>query len=243
MSNYPKLDVLVFAAHPDDAELSCSGTIAKLIAQGKKVGIVDLTLGELSTRGNVELRKEEAQNASDILGISIRENLNLGDGWFEINQSSILSVIKAIRKYRPEIIIGNAISDRHIDHPKGAQLCEKAFFLSGLRKIEVLDDHQLLLAEWRPKHLFHYIQYDYIIPDFVVDITAYFEIKKQAILAFKSQFYDPQSQEPISVIATDIFKDSIEARAREMGGIIQKKYGEGFTYSRIPELDISNFLS
>ena len=231
------------AAHPDDAELACSGTIAKLISQGKKVGVVDFTRGELGTRGSKDIRKKEAAKSSKILNLSIRENLKLKDGWFELDESSIKSVITTLRKYRPEIVLANAVSDRHIDHPKGAILAEKACFLSGLRKIEVCDQNGTNLPEWRPKHLFHYIQYDYMKPDFVVDITDFFTIKMSAIMAFESQFYNPKSSEPVSVIATDIFKDSIEARAREMGTIIQKKYGEGFKYSRIPELDITDFLT
>lgn len=243
MNNYPKLDVLVIAAHPDDAELASGGTISKLISQGKKVGVIDLTQGELGTRGSVEIRKKEANESSRILKLEVRENLKLQDGWFAIDEISIRKVITVLRKYRPDIVLANALSDRHIDHQKGAELCKKACFLSGLRRIETADEFGTILSEWRPKHLFHYIQYDYIKPDFVVDITDFFEKKIQAIMAFESQFFNPNSKEPISVIATDIFKDSIEARAREMGSIIQKKYGEGFNYSRIPELDMAYFLA
>ena len=182
-----KLDVLAFGAHPDDVELSCSGTLLKLKEEGSKIGVVDLTMGELGTRGTLDTRKKESDASSKILNIDVRENLDLGDGWFENNQENKLKVIQAIRKYQPTIIFANAIDDRHPDHPRAAKLLNEAFFLSGLKKIET-QDNGITQDIWRPKHLFHYIQYRYIKPDFVVDVTPYYETKMKAILSFKSQF-------------------------------------------------------
>lgn len=236
------VDVLVFAAHPDDAELACSGTIAKLTAQGKRVAVVDLTQGELGTRGSAEIRKHEAEKSAKILNLCHRENLCLPDAWFEINQESIRVVIQSIRKLKPQIVLANALNDRHTDHGKAAELVHKACFLSGLRKIETYTNEGEPQEEWRPKTLCHYIQYDYIKPDFVVDITAQMNTKLEAIKAFDSQFYNPESKEPTSVIATKHFMDFIDGRAREMGNIIQKEFGEGFVFSRTPELDLDYFL-
>lgn len=223
-----KLDILVLAAHPDDAELSCSGTIAAHIAKGKKVGIVDFTQGELGTRGSAEIRKQEAEEASRILEISARENLKMADGFFQNDQANQLKVIQAIRTYQPEIIFTNALNDRHIDHGKGAKLAHESCFLSGLRKIETFDAVGKPQEAWRPKALYHYIQDYYLKPDLVIDITNFWEIKVAAIRAFKTQFYDPNSDEPITPISTPDFLDFLEARAREMGRMIGVKYGEGF---------------
>jgi bacillithiol biosynthesis deacetylase BshB1 len=217
-----KLDILVLAAHPDDAELAVAGTIVSAIAQGKKVGIVDFTRGELGTRGTPEIRLAESAAASEILGIHARENLELADGFFQNNRESQLKLIQAIRKYQPDIVLANALEDRHPDHGKGAQLAIDACFLSGLRKIESG------LAPWRPKHVYHYIQDRYLKPDFVVDISAHWETKEAAIRAFKSQFFDPNSSEPASYISSPDFLAFIEARAQEMGHKIGVKYGEGF---------------
>jgi bacillithiol biosynthesis deacetylase BshB1 len=217
-----KLDILVMAAHPDDAELAVSGTIAGAIAQGKKVGIVDFTRGELGTRGTPEIRLAESTAASQVLGIHARENLELADGFFQNNRESQMKLTEVIRKYQPEIVLANALEDRHPDHGKGAALAIDACFLSGLRKIETG------LPAWRPKHLYHYIQDRYLEPDFVVDISAHWELKEKAIRAFKSQFFDPNSTEPASYISSPDFLNFIQARAQVMGHKIGVKYGEGF---------------
>jgi bacillithiol biosynthesis deacetylase BshB1 len=217
-----KLDILVLAAHPDDAELAVAGTIVSAIAQGKKVGIVDFTRGELGTRGTPEIRLAESATSSTILGIHARENLELADGFFQNDRESQLKLIALIRKYQPDIVLANALEDRHPDHGKGAQLAIDACFLSGLRKIETG------LAPWRPKHLYHYIQDRYLKPDFVVDITPFWEQKEAAIRAFKSQFFDPNSVEPASYISSPDFLNFIHARAQEMGHKLGVKYGEGF---------------
>jgi bacillithiol biosynthesis deacetylase BshB1 len=217
-----KLDILVMAAHPDDAELAVSGTIASAIAQGKKVGIVDFTRGELGTRGTPEIRLAESAAATQILGIHARKNLGLADGFFQNDRESQLKLIDVIRKYQPDIVLANALEDRHPDHGKGAALAIDACFLSGLRKIETG------LPAWRPQHVYHYIQDRYLKPDFVVDISAHWATKEAAIRAFKSQFFDPNSTEPASYISSPDFLAFIEARAQEMGHKIGVKYGEGF---------------
>jgi bacillithiol biosynthesis deacetylase BshB1 len=226
-----KLDILVFAAHPDDAELAVAGTILSHIAAGKKVGIIDLTRGELGTRGSAELREKEASAASKVLGISIRENMGFADGFFANDQLNNLALIQMIRKYQPEIVLTNAIEDRHPDHGNGSQLVSRACFLSGLVKIETFLDG-LKQNEWRPKAVYHSIQDRYIKPDFVVDITPYWEKKKEAIKAFQSQFFNPQSKEPETYISKEDFFAFVEARAREMGHSIGVSFGEGFTKER-----------
>ncbi|RXK47591.1 bacillithiol biosynthesis deacetylase BshB1 [Aquirufa rosea] len=227
-----KLDILVMAAHPDDAELACSGTIFSLIQQGKKVGIVDFTRGELGTRGTPEIRLAESAAATAILGLHARENLGIRDGFFRNDEESQLKLIQVIRKYQPDIVLANALEDRHPDHGKGAQLAIDACFLSGLRKIETKDADGNSQAAWRPKQLFHYIQDRYLEPDFVIDISAYWEIKEQSIRAFKSQFFDPNSTEPASYISSPDFLEFIRARSMEMGHKIGVKYGEGYQSQR-----------
>ena len=217
-----KLDILVMAAHPDDAELAVSGTIVDAVARGKKVGIVDFTRGELGTRGTPAIRLAESEEASQLLGIQVRENLGLADGFFQNDRDSQLKLIEVIRKYQPDIVLANALEDRHPDHGKGAALAIDACFLSGLRKIETD------FPAWRPKHIYHYIQDRYLEPDFVIDISAHWEKKEAAIRAFKSQFFDPNSTEPASYISSPDFLQFIEARAQEMGHKIGVKYGEGF---------------
>lgn len=217
-----KLDILIMAAHPDDAELAVAGTIVDAIAKGKKVGIVDFTRGELGTRGTPEIRLVESAAASEVLGIHVRENLELADGFFQNDRESQLKLIEVIRKYQPELVLANALEDRHPDHGKGAALAIDACFLSGLRKIETG------LPAWRPKHVYHYIQDRYLEPDFVIDISAHWAKKEAAIRAFKSQFFDPNSTEPASYISSPDFLAFIEARAQEMGHKIGVKYGEGF---------------
>jgi len=226
-----KLDILAFGAHPDDVELGCAGTILKEISLGKKVGIVDLTRGELGTRGSAEIRDEEANAAAKILGVSVRENLEMRDGFFVNDEKHQLEIIKMIRKYQPEIVLCNAIEDRHIDHAKGSKLVSDACFLSGLRKIETAIDGENQAA-WRPKLVYHYIQWKNITPDFVVDISGYNDKRIEAILAYDSQFYNPNSDEPETPIASKNFLDSLNYRAQDLGRLIGVDYAEGFTVER-----------
>ncbi|MDO8965793.1 MAG: bacillithiol biosynthesis deacetylase BshB1 [Algoriphagus sp.] len=234
-----KLDILVIAAHPDDAELGCAGTIAAHVAKGLKVGIVDLTRGEMGTRGTPETRIEEAEEAAKILGLSARENLGFEDIYFKDDTKHQHELIKIIRKYQPEIVLANAVTDRHPDHGKGASLATHACFMSGLRKIETSLEEQPQ-DPWRPKFVYHYIQNNYIQPDFIVDVSEFWEIKIASIMAFKSQFYDPGSQEPTSFISSPEFLPFIESRARELGHRILTKYGEGFTVERF--IGVSNLF-
>lgn len=227
-----KLDILVIAAHPDDAELSCSGTIASHVAMGFKVGILDLTQGEMGTRGTPAIRLEESEAAAEILGISARENLGFADVFFTEDGEHQVAIARIIRKYRPEIVLANAVADRHPDHGKGGSLATKACFVSGLRMLETELGGKAQEA-WRPKAVYHYVQNNYIEPDFVVDITPFWDTKKASIMAFKSQFFDPESKEPESFISSPGFMDFIEARAKEFGHKISAKYGEGFTVERV----------
>ncbi|MCG9879141.1 MAG: bacillithiol biosynthesis deacetylase BshB1 [Bacteroidia bacterium] len=222
-----KVDILVFAAHPDDAELSCSGTILAHKALGKSVALVDLTKGELGTRGNAELRMQEAAEASKILGIDYRENLGFRDGFFVKNEELELKIIQAIRKYQPEIVLANALSDRHIDHGRAADLVHDSCFLSGLTKIHT-EYNSVPQKAWRPKKVYHYIQDQLSHPDIVFDISDFFDQKMESILAFKSQFFDPNSDEPNTPISGPDFLDFIKGRAVEFGRRIGVKYGEGF---------------
>ena len=226
-----KLDILAFGAHPDDVELGCSGTIAKEISLGKKVGIIDLTRGELGTRGSVEIRNLEAAKASKILGISARENLDMRDGFFVNDEEHQMKIIKMIRKYQPEIVLCNAVDDRHIDHGKGSKLVSNACFLSGLRMIETALDGKNQEA-WRPKVVYHYIQWKNLEPDFVVDISNFIEVKMESILAYSSQFYNPNTNEPESPISSKNFLDSVKYRAQDLGRITGVEYAEGFTTER-----------
>lgn len=228
-----KLDLLVFAAHPDDAELACSGTIAAHIAAGYSCGVVDLTNGEMGTRGTPELRREEAAASSKILGLHVRENLGFADVNFVNDWAHQEQVIQMMRKYQPEIVLANAIRDRHPDHGKGADLVRDAFFKSGLAKISTKFDGQEQQA-YRPRQLYHYIQSNYIEPTFIVDISDFWETKINSIMAFKSQFYDPNSNEPETYISSSNFMEFIEARAIEFGHRIGVKYGEGFTMPTTP---------
>ncbi|MCG9973119.1 bacillithiol biosynthesis deacetylase BshB1 [Christiangramia crocea] len=231
-----KLDILAVGSHPDDVELSCSGTIAKEVDRGKKVGILDLTRGELGTRGTAEIRNKEAEAAAEILGVSVRENLEFSDAFFENNTAHKLEVVKMIRKYRPEIVLCNAVEDRHIDHGRGAKLVSEACFLSGLRKIETVLDGKNQEA-WRPKHVFHYIQWKNLKPDFVVDISGYIDKKLESVLAYSSQFYDENSKEPETPISSSNFLDSITYRARDMGRLINTEHAEGFNVERHVAVD------
>ncbi|MDO6600311.1 bacillithiol biosynthesis deacetylase BshB1 [Tenacibaculum sp. 1_MG-2023] len=226
-----KLDILAFGAHPDDVELGAGATIAKEISLGKKVGIVDLTRGELGTRGSAEIRDVEATNAAKILGVSVRENVGFADGFFTNDKEHQLEIIKMIRKYKPEIVLCNAIDDRHIDHGKGSKLVSDACFLSGLLKIEteVAGKQQ---EKWRPKKVYHYIQWKNIQPHFVVDVTGFMETKIDAVMAYSSQFYDPKSTEPQTPITSKNFTESIDYRARDLGRLIGVEHAEGFTTER-----------
>ena len=226
-----KLDILAFGAHPDDVELACAGTILKEVSLGKKVGIIDLTRGELGTRGSAEIRDQEANAAAKILGVVARENLEMRDGFFTNDEKHQLEIIKMIRKYQPEIVLCNAIDDRHIDHGKGSKLVSDACFLSGLMKIETQLDGKRQNA-WRPKIVYHYIQWKNIKPDFVVDITGFTDKKIESILAYGSQFYDPNSKEPESPISSKNFLESLNYRSRDFGRLVGVEHAEGFTAER-----------
>jgi len=226
-----KLDILAFGAHPDDVELGCGATIAKEISLGKKVGIIDLTRGELGTRGSAYLRDKEAVNAAEILGVSVRENLGFADGFFMNDKEHQLEIIKMIRKYQPEIVLCNAIDDRHIDHSKGSSLVSDACFLSGLVKVETELEGNLQ-EKWRPKQVYHYIQWKNSEPHFVIDVTGFVDIKIKAIMAYSSQFYNPKNNEPETPITSKNFIDSISYRGRDLGRLIGVDYAEGFTTER-----------
>ena len=226
-----KLDILVMAAHPDDAELGCGGTILNHVAAGYKVGIVDFTRGELGTRGTPKTREQESIHSAKILGLTARENLNLPDGFFQNSKEHQLAVIKAVRKYQPSIVLANATHDRHPDHGRGSDLAFESCFLSGLTKIKTEDEKGKQIA-WRPTALYHYIQSQFIEPDFVVDISETWEKKLEAIRAFKTQFFDPSSKEPETYISNPGFLKMLEARAVEMGHAIGVKHGEGFVARR-----------
>ncbi|MBC6609030.1 bacillithiol biosynthesis deacetylase BshB1 [Hymenobacter sp. BT188] len=227
-----KLDILAIAAHPDDAEMSCAGALLAAASQGKKIGVVDLTRGELGTRGTPEIRAAEAAAASKILGLNARENLGLADGFFYNDREHQLPIIAAVRRYQPDIVLLNAIHDRHPDHGRGSQLASESCFLSGLKMIETLDENGQPQSAWRPRLVYHYIQDRQIAPDFVVDISEFWDKKWEAIQAFKSQFFDANSTEPITYLSTPAFSKFMEARAREFGHLIGVEFGEGFTRER-----------
>jgi len=223
-----KLDILAFGVHPDDVELGCSGTILAAIAEGKKVGIIDLTQGELGTRGTIETRYIEAANAAKVMGISVRENLKMADGFFANDEQHQRLVIQAIRRYQPEIVLCNAPEDRHPDHGRSAKLVSESSFLAGLRKIETVDKDGNTQAAWRPKYVFHYIQDRFIQPNFVVDISAYHDKKIEAILCYTTQFYNQDSNEPQTYISSPQFLETVKGRAMLLGKRIGVQYAEGF---------------
>ncbi|OCK52415.1 bacillithiol biosynthesis deacetylase BshB1 [Chryseobacterium sp. CBo1] len=233
-----KVDILAFGAHPDDVELGCGGTIAKLISEGKTCAIVDLTRGELGTRGTDLTRKKEATEAAKILGVSARENLGLKDGFLVNSEEYQMEIVKMVRKYRPEIVLANAIGDRHPDHAKGAKLVSDACFLAGLRKIETVLDRENQEV-WRPKHIFHYIQWKNIEPEFVIDISDHLDKKIEACMAFKTQFYDPTSKEPETPITSKDFYESLTYRAQDLGRLSGVTYAEGFTTEKL--IALKNF--
>ncbi len=228
-----KLDILVFGSHPDDAELGAGGTIAKEISLGKKVGVIDLTRGELGTRGSAEIRDKEAEASAEILGLSVRENMEFADGFFVNDRQHQMALIRKIRTYKPDIVLCNAIEDRHIDHARGSELVSNACFLSGLMKIDTKAEGDDQWQEaWRPKQVYHYIQWMNLTPDFVIDISDVIDKKMEAINAYSSQFYDPKSKEPSTPISSKNFTDSVAYRARDLGRMIGVEYGEGFTVER-----------
>ncbi|MCW8981037.1 MAG: bacillithiol biosynthesis deacetylase BshB1 [Altibacter sp.] len=231
-----KLDILAIGAHPDDVELGCGATLAKEINNGKKVGILDLTRGELGTRGSAEIRDKEAGKAAKILGASVRLNLEFADGFFVNNAASQLEVIKILRKYQPDIVLCNAVDDRHIDHAKGSRLASDACFLSGLARIETIfeGNHQ---KAWRPKQVYHYIQWKHITPDVVVDVSGFIEKKLEAVFAYASQFHRENAVEPETPISSTNFRDSITYRAQDLGRLIGVAHGEGFTAERYVAVD------
>lgn len=229
-----KVDILAFGAHPDDIELGCGGSLAKAMAQGKKVGLIDLTQGELGTRGSAEIRKQEAAEAAKLLNASFRKNLGFRDGFFVNDEAHQLEVIKTIRAYQPNIVLCNAIDDRHIDHAKGSQLVSDACFLSGLNKIVTKDNEGNTQPAWRPAQVYHYIQWKEITPDFVLDISEYIDKKLEVIQAYSSQFYDKESKEPSTPISSKNFLESVRYRAKNLGRLAGVDAAEGFTVERTP---------
>ena len=233
-----KIDILAFGAHPDDVELSCGGTILKEIHNGKTVGIIDLTKGELGTRGTVQTRATEASNAASILGVSFRKNLSFSDGFIANDKAHQLEVIKLIRHHQPEIVLCNAIDDRHIDHGVASKLVSDACFLRGLIKIETKSlDSEAVQAPWRPKSIYHYIQWKPLDPDFVVDISDHIDKKMESVMAYSTQFYNPNSQDPETPISSKNFVDSVRYRAADLGRLTGVGYAEGFNVERLPAID------
>jgi len=233
-----KLDILAFGVHPDDVELGCSGTILAALAEGKKVGVIDLTQGELGTRGTAETRRMEAAAAAQVMGVQVRENLGMADGFFENDEANRRLVIGAIRKYRPDIVLCNAPEDRHPDHGRSAKLVSDAAFLSGLRKISTRSGQEEQVP-WRPSYVFHYIQDRFIHPSFVVDISAYHDKKIAAILCYTTQFNNPSADEPQTYISSPQFLETVKARALMLGKRIGVQYAEGFISEKV--LGIASF--
>lgn len=241
-----KLDILAIGVHPDDVELGCSGTIINEIRKGKKVGVLDLTQGELGSRGTIETRYEEAEKAAKIMGVHMRENLKMRDGFFKNDEEHQRKLIVAIRKYQPEIVITNSLSDRHPDHGRAAKLTTDSSFLSGLRKVETKDEKGNNQDPWRPKYVFHYIQDRYHEPDFIIDITDVFEQRMDAIKSYTTQFYNPDNEDdgPQTYISTAAFLESVIARARVIGKKIGVEYGEGFNSEKSLGIkDLDSFIS
>jgi len=226
-----KLDILVFGAHPDDVELGCSGTVIKEVQAGKQVGIIDLTRGELGTRGTAESRDSETKAATKIMGVAIRENMNFKDGFFKDDEEHKIALVKKIRKYRPEIVITNAVSDRHPDHLRGSQITIDACFLAGLEKVETGQE------VWRPKAIYHYIQFNNLKPDIVVDISEQMDLKLDAVKAYKTQFFNPNSDESETIISSQGFLDSVSYRAKDLGRQANCEYAEGFITHQLPKME------
>jgi bacillithiol biosynthesis deacetylase BshB1 len=223
-----KLDILAIGSHPDDVELGCSGTLINEIKRGKKVGIIDLTQGELGSRGTIETRYQEAADAAEIMGIAVRENLKMRDGFFRNDEEHQLQLIKIIRKYQPEIVIGNILEDRHPDHGRAGWLTYDACFFSGLRQIKSVGDDGAEQAKWRPKMLLHYIQDRFYEPDIIVDISDVWEQRMEAVKAYRTQFLPDGSSDPQTYISSPEFMEALSARARLLGKRIGVKYAEGF---------------
>ncbi|MCX7729270.1 MAG: bacillithiol biosynthesis deacetylase BshB1 [Bacteroidia bacterium] len=231
-----KLDILAFGAHPDDVEISCAGTILKHVEMGYKIGIIDLTAGELGTRGNKQIRLKESEKAKEMMGVCIRENLSMRDGFFKNDEEHQLAVIQKIRQYRPDVIFANAPTDRHCDHGRAAQLVKDAAFLSGLVKIDTYHNGEKQNA-WRPIAVYHYIQDYYLKPDFVIDISKYFQKKIEVLKCYSSQFYNPASTEPETAISGKDFFDVLESKARIWGRYISVEFAEGFIANRLLGID------
>jgi bacillithiol biosynthesis deacetylase BshB1 len=225
-----KLDILVFGAHPDDVELGCGGTVIKEVQSGNKVGIIDLTRGELGTRGSAESRNKEAKIATEIMGVAVRENMNFKDGFFKDDEDHKLALIKKIRHFQPEIVITNALSDRHPDHPRGSQITLDACFLAGLKKVETGQ------KVWRPKAIYHYIQFNTLTPDIVVDISNQMDLKIEAVKAYKTQFYNANSRESETIISSKEFLESVSYRAKDLGRQSSCEYAEGFIAHQLPKI-------
>ena len=239
-----KYDILAFGAHPDDVELGCGGTLAKSLSQNKKVAIIDLTRGELGTRGSVELRNKESSKANKILGVKFRENLDFKDGFFKNDKDHQLIVISKIREFKPDIVLCNSSVDRHIDHGKGSSLVNDSCFLSGLEKIQTFDMNNNNQEVWRPKVVLEYIQWDEIKPDFIFDITGYLKVKLDAVKAYSSQLFNPKSTESKTPISSLNFFESVSYRAKNMGRLINSEAGEGFNSRQILSIsDLDSFLS
>jgi len=226
-----KVDILAIGVHPDDVELSCSGTILKHIALGQRVAIVDMTQGELGTRGSGPIRLKEAQDAAKIMGVTYRENLGMRDGYFSYTEQNLNKVIQVIRKYQPDIVLANALSDRHPDHGRAAKLVADACFYAGLRKIETRLDGETQ-KEWRPRNLYHYIQDNTLHPDLIVDVSGHEYKKFEAIMAYKTQFFDPNSAEPKTPISSQAFMDILRGRMQMWGRTIGAEFGEGYNIAR-----------
>ncbi len=226
-----KVDILAIGAHPDDVELSCAATLIKQISLGNRVGLCDLTKGELGTRGSAELRLKEAEAAREIIGADFRVNLGMADGFFDLSEANKLEIVKVIRACQPKILMCNALSDRHPDHARGAQLAKDAAFLAGLRRIETSYEGESQLP-WRPQLVMHYIQDHYLKPELIMDVTDFWSQKLKAVQAFSSQFYDPKSKEPASPISSKEFMGVIEGRGLQFGRYINATYGEGFNIER-----------
>ena len=233
-----KIDILAIGVHPDDVELSCSGTLLHYINKGKKVGLLDLTRGELGTRGSAEIRDREAKNSAKLMGAEFRKNLKLEDGFFTYNKADMLKIISVIREHRPEIVLTNALDDRHPDHSRSAKFTADACFYSGLIKVETLDEENKIQDRWRPKAVYHYIQDQHLTPDFVFDITPFMEKKMELILTFRSQFFNPESKEYANELASPIsgkdFLDFMRAKNLVFGRPIGVEYAEGFNVARTP---------
>ena len=226
-----KVDILVFGAHPDDVELGCGGAVIKLVEHGKKVAIIDLTRGELGTRGTSKRRNKECENATKILGVRVRENMDFKDGFFENDKGHKLALIKKIRDYQPEIVIANAPSDRHPDHGRASQIVVDACFLSGLEKVDTKQ------KVWRPKAIYHYIQFNHLQPDFVIDISRQMEKKIEAVKAYKTQFYNSDSKETETIISKKGFLESVKYRAQDLGRQANCEFAEGFIAHQMLKVD------